>query len=584
MSDVDIVVKTIDESSAAVAAMQAGFASLSAQMKELNQSADVTNHMLGAGGVGGIGGAAKQAVNPLTELRSGIDLARQGVDAIKGAFDSTVGSVVSYDDNIRRLSAATGISSEETSKLIDLTDNFGVSTSALMMAQKNLAREGYSLNIDTLKVLGTQYSELGTQAEKTTFLVEKFGKSGMQFAEMFDYGTAAMDRFYNGSADGMVRTAEQTRATLELSIAQKDLGDAWQGMVNKAVTPMVPEMTNGIKAATGELDILQKSLEKIFQGDFAGQRQLVSDYWKQRDSGTPADTGMPDIQRRLGPAAPSPEDLAAMASKYSEISMLTQQVGAQSAALADVQGSLQEKMAAVREELDKSISLGYHPAGTRMKELSANLEELSTQYRENEAAAQENTNKQVYNDYLKMNSSKEMTYALFQQQQELGVALGVFSEADAKTATKMYELRKSFEDGKISAEQFAASLKTVDDAAPSPTGQENAQAWMDQQDPEKPTGQQAAAPTPAAGTGQQNAQAWLEMQNQAKKVQDAAKTATTSMTSAFSTYSTTVQKQADAAKDKVQSLVDTLTSLGEFGTITIAVTGGGTGSGAPEYP
>lgn len=538
-------------------------------------------------------GATGNIIGSFTELNSAIGLVKQGVQAMQGAYDATVGSVVSYDDSIRSVSAATGMSTEETSKLLDLTDNFNISTTALTMAQKNLAKDGYSLNIETLKGLNAEYKELGTQAEKTTFLIDKFGKSGMEFAVMFDYGSEAMEKFYNGSADGMVRTKEQIIQTMQLTMAQKDLGDAVQGIVNKTATPIIPMLTQGIEGATGELDLLQKSLEMIFKGDFAGQQQLVSDYWEKRENEingvVDANHNLAGVQRRLySVTAPTVEQTQALSQQYASQLSMTMQLAEQTDAFTEAQNELAQKIYATREELEKTKGV-YYQGGQHVMQLKGQLSELQSQYDANTKANEENLNKQIYADYLKMNSGKELTYAQYQQEQAVAVALGISTDAERKKAEAIFQLNQKMSEGKLTAVEYADAIKEALAGTPGVSGQDAAQKWLEEHPTSAPA-QQAPAPTPTpspttnatAGTGMGQAQQWLESQKQAKAVEDAAKKATSAMASEFSQYSSTVTKQADAAKKSVQELVDQLTGLGSFGTITITVTGNTTSG--PEYP
>ena len=600
MSDiVEVIIKTIDESSNATDSISAAFAAMNAQLKEMNQSMDVMNRGAGAES---FSGKAKDPVDNLslsiTDMYSAMGIAKQGIDLVKGAFDATVGSVVSYDESIRSVSAATGLSAEETSKMLDLTDNFSISTTSLMMAQKNLAKEGYTLNIDTLKKLGNEYTNLGTQAERTTFLISNFGKSGMEFATMFDYGTAAMDKFYNGSADGMVRTKDQIKTTQDLTMAQKDLGDAFQGMINKVVQPDIPNLTKHIRQDTENLDIFQKSMELIFKGDFAGQEKLIADHRRELEERTHlasvANIGLAESTSKLYTVMkPTEEQLAAMSQGYNDQINLTLQIAQQTDAFTDSQNELAKKIYATRQELESTKGV-YLQTGKHVTDLKSQLSDLQGQYDANAATNEQNLNKQIYADYLKMNSGKQLTYETYKQEQDVAVALGITTDAERKKSEAVFQLNQQLSEGKLTATAYAEAIKQALAGTPSLSGQEAAAQWQKDHPTSTPAATEPATTTPAAtgtsgaaaGTGQAQAQAWLDAQKQAKATEDAAKKATSAMASDFTTYSSTVTKQADTAQKSVKELLDQLTAIKDLGSFTITVTSNtnSTGTGGAEYP
>jgi Uncharacterized protein conserved in bacteria len=627
--EVDIVVKTVDESTAEIQNIAGGFSALQSQLKELNQSMDVLNR---GSGSEGFSGKTRESVGQATDTYSQFMAVQQVGNTImeraKQAYDSTIGSTIEYANTIRSTAAELGLTTEETSKLVDLTDNYGISTGALTQAQKQLSQDGLSLNIDTLKKLSDQYNNLNTQSEKTVFLTSSLGgRAGLQFAQMFDMGTASMAANYEQTNKSNILTKQYSDQLLMLEIAQNNVGDATQGLANSITAQVLPAfsyavpvveqfftsldnqvqkdgigaivsgLTTGAPMVRSAVEIIKNEINGGLAGAFGeGYNvqggglitafQSAGEYLKNNMPGSTGGAGGGgDVIQ--GPQVPKDyqESLQALSNQYSDITVLTQQVGAASSSLASTQETLAGKIADVRAELEHATRMGYSPAGQHIQELKQNLEGLTEQFQTNEEAAQSNTNKQVYADYLKMNSSKQMTYAMFQQQQDLGVALGVFSEADAKTAKNIYELEQRLQSGKISAQQFAEQLKHVADVAPSQSGQAAAQQWQ-QDHPESatPTASTTATPKPSL-TGQDAAKAWQDAQTQAKKTQDAAKAATTSMSSAFTTYSTTVQKQADAATEKVDALISTLSGLSQFGTITISVTGSSSNGLPPvEFP
>ena len=165
-NSVDIIVNAIDNASAKL---------------------DGINSQLGAmnSTVGATGPAAQASGDSMLIFNQALEAGQMVVGKLGEAYDATIGSTMEYGAEVRNVAAEMGIEVGEASRLIDVTDKFGVSTSALTMAQKTLAKEGLSMSVDTLKSLADQYNALDTQSAKTEFLVKNLGRSGLQMADMF---------------------------------------------------------------------------------------------------------------------------------------------------------------------------------------------------------------------------------------------------------------------------------------------------------------------------------------------------------------------------------------------------------------
>src|SRR5690349_14173994 len=60
----------------------------------------------------------------LTDLKSGLDLAGQGIRLLKQGYDETVGSAQKYAASVRDLAAVSGAGAEESSRLLQVLDDF----------------------------------------------------------------------------------------------------------------------------------------------------------------------------------------------------------------------------------------------------------------------------------------------------------------------------------------------------------------------------------------------------------------------------------------------------------------------------
>ena len=150
--------------------------------------------------------------------------------AISKAIEATVGEYVKYADQVRRLSQLNGTNAEQTSRLIQVTDDYKISVEGLTMATRKLAGEGKSLTTETLAAMSDEYLALGTNAEKTRYLIENFGRTGTTFAEIMQAGSAAIRDQAAALSGGLLMTERSLKAARDYEKALDKMRDAAKGV------------------------------------------------------------------------------------------------------------------------------------------------------------------------------------------------------------------------------------------------------------------------------------------------------------------------------------------------------------------
>lgn len=320
-------------------------------------------------------------IGSFTELNSVIGIGKEAIDMMRQAYDMTVGSTLEYADTIRTVSAQTGLTTEATSHLVDLFDKFDVSTSALTMAQKTLAKEGLSLNIDTLKKMADQYNALGTQAEKTAFLMQNFGRSGLDLAAMFDQGSAAMQKYYDSTNASMVMTKMNMEQLQQLKINQKDAADAWQGLANTMTLTFLPALT---RATSMTADFINATDEEVHSTDHLATVQGVLMGWLEKR--VKAGNEAAAAEKELAAAT----DQSTKAAEKGALSgaALTAAVQAQATANADLYGIVNQMQAQSDSYYQKQSDLT-----AQIDEQRAALQKAKSQWGDNSQAVQDIKNK-----------------------------------------------------------------------------------------------------------------------------------------------------------------------------------------------
>jgi hypothetical protein len=196
-----------------------------------------------------------------TEFNSALMLAEKGLGFLKQAYEAVVDPTIKYADAVRDVMYLSGQTAEESSRIIQVLDDFKVSTSALEMAQKSLSKEGLTLTVDTLAKLSDQYIELGNDADRTAFLIKNFGRSGMQMAELMRQGGVAIREANDAIEKNLLLTNKEVAAARQYEKALDSLNDTQQGLaitIGNKVVPILERNLSGIKSYIDAIQIATK--------------------------------------------------------------------------------------------------------------------------------------------------------------------------------------------------------------------------------------------------------------------------------------------------------------------------------------
>ena len=94
--------------------------------------------------------------NSYTEFLSALGLVQMGLQYAKAAFDATIGAQLEYANAVRQLSNVNGESAESTSRLIQVMDDFGISSDKLLTSVRAMTSEGKTLTVETLAAMADE--------------------------------------------------------------------------------------------------------------------------------------------------------------------------------------------------------------------------------------------------------------------------------------------------------------------------------------------------------------------------------------------------------------------------------------------
>ena len=346
----------------------------------------VKNKLMGIGGTAGMVGTA--ALTMGAAIVTGLNNAKNAAQA--------------YDQQVKELMLRTGGTAEETSRLIQTVDDAGISYETLSTAMRFAVKNGIEPNIESIARLSTEYLALNGPVERGQFLLDKFGRSGMDMARIMDMGGEAILNMSQAVQQNLIVTDKAIQQSEEYRVNVDNLSDAWEGykvLIGNEVIPVVSEQI-------GEMNNLVTSLQE-------------NGYWYTMLH-----------QRTIRHTEAVQENSNAIAS-----SVISYTAWAQS----------------------------LQTTGDTMAELQPNYQQMITLTQQLEGATAQAANSISYGMLMAKLSVDGLTQAEYELGQQAGVAMGIFSQKTADTAAKINYMTDMVIKGKLNVELLRSAIESLRD-------------------------------------------------------------------------------------------------------------------------
>lgn len=230
--------------------------------------------------ISGFGRTADAAVKGLT----GFSLASLGGAAAVGAVAKAVGDSIkhftTYAEQVRTMSAATGMSNEETSKMIQLFDDANVDIGLFTRASRTMVAQGLQPSVENMAKLADEFNALQDPVAKSQLLIKNFGMSGMAMGKLMAMGGDAIkEAGKQAERFGQVLDDEAIAAAEEYRLEMDDLNDAVEGVkiqIGKGLIPVMADLARsineGIASSMEYEDVMSRYILLWSEGVIVGDR------------------------------------------------------------------------------------------------------------------------------------------------------------------------------------------------------------------------------------------------------------------------------------------------------------------------
>jgi len=416
--------------------------------------------------------STKTASMSWTDFRSAYSTVLDVVRVGQAVWQATGQEFVNYAEQVKNLSRNIGASAEETSRLIQVADDVRISVETLNIAMKEAQKDGITMSIEGLARLSNDYLKLAPGVERTQFLLDKFGKSGLEMGKLMERGGDGIRAMSRAINENLIMTEKGIKASEDYQKALDNFKDTLLGIQIAAGGGATTPMTNFFNNATDSLKVWTSNAEQAeivwdrfskISPEVAGGLEKVTERLKKMSpifvlfnmlfgentkatddaedstsdfSGTLDDNSaaLSDNKEAIKAAD---EALKEYKDMLDEVSRANQDAESFIQSYADSQRDYVKSHADAAKELQDAIASGDKEA---IASAQQGIQEL-------EASWHESTQRMIYDMVLAKVSIDGLTDAEFEATQDLAVQMGIRTDAEAETAKAAMETANAYVEG-----------------------------------------------------------------------------------------------------------------------------------------
>ena len=125
-----------------------------------------------------------------------------------------VNETVAYATEIDNMSRLLGLSTEETSRLVQASDDLFISQETLTSSLQAATRKGIDVSIEGLKKLADEYNSLPEGVTRSKFVLDTFGRSGAEMGKLMEQGAEGIEAATDAINDNLIITDQSMDLSL----------------------------------------------------------------------------------------------------------------------------------------------------------------------------------------------------------------------------------------------------------------------------------------------------------------------------------------------------------------------------------
>jgi hypothetical protein len=234
----------------------------------------------------GFEGALKRAADAAHKLKIAGGAVAGAIFSTVKMIDATAGAYARYGREVSELSTELNLSAEETSRLIQVADDFKVSADDLRLALEFATKGGFAPSIESLAQLADKLQGIESPTERAAMLAKIFGRNWATLMPLLSAGGDAIRENAAEISDSLILTEESIAKTREWEIAL----DQWQDRIEAAKIGLGSFLVEGLlpwfDIAEGMPGLLNEMGDRLF--DFLVQLpnapEGLKGWWREQQT------------------------------------------------------------------------------------------------------------------------------------------------------------------------------------------------------------------------------------------------------------------------------------------------------------
>jgi hypothetical protein len=409
------------------------------------------------------GGADTETIKGLVSVKSSIldaaAVAGTFVAAgytVKKVLDETVGTLVSYADEVRHVQNATGASAEDSSKLLKILDDQKISYEQLEKAVAKNAKT-YDYTVTGIANMSEAYLKLTNTQDRADFMQARFGKQWVDFVPIMQQGKQAILDQAAAVSGGLVLTQKAMDETRQYERALNDWNDAVKSVKVSVGEQLLPTLTNMLK--------IQDDSRRAAELAAKDGVNLVNATREQRDHYTDLARAERDAQAATldqakatdtatQAAADNTAALKEQSAAHQSMLGLITNIASENQKYADSQTTLTFEMQANRAEAAKL----YPWQKTQLDELNSKYADMKTTYEQNAEAHKAAMGKIQFDLLVTKLSVDGITESESKTIERAGIMFGVFDQQSVDSAANFDKVNQAVANGTIRVEDMQKAI------------------------------------------------------------------------------------------------------------------------------
>jgi hypothetical protein len=305
------------------------------------------------------------------------DVGQHAAQMVIEGLKETIRATTEYAREVRDLSLASGQSAEESSRMLQVLDDYQLTADDAKTATRALTKEGLAPTMETVIGLSAEFQKLSTAEERNAFVQKNLGRAGQEWLNLLDQGPEALRSMNAAVNENLILSKEQVQAAEDYRLALDQWGDTVQSLKVALGNQLLPVLTDFLGTLNDDIRAMQIANEQGLNWLTLteGQAQSIYALVEAEKSGS---TAMEDYGIRAKDAAESTKTLGGATV------ITTEALKAMDAANKSFIGTLQS-VASARETLNQGMAetdAAFAAGDISIDEHAAKMGELKATYQE----------------------------------------------------------------------------------------------------------------------------------------------------------------------------------------------------------